>query len=129
MKNKFLLSIFVTAQIPSLFYGTKERMNLSLLIERSTRLDFVAYYYAVGINFLILAYCLHYHKGVSKRVTRFILIVMSLDLLHLLLFAKQKYGMAKIGIAILLYGIYEWRAVLRIIRNIYEWLKYKKWRV
>lgn len=112
MKNALLLSIFVIAQVPSLFFGTTERMNLALFITRSTRLDFFAYYYAVGINFLILAYCLHFNKGISKKITRFILIVMCLDFLHLLLFAKQGYGMSKIGLAIIIYFIYEFKTRL-----------------
>ena len=109
MKNILLLSIVVIAQVPTLFFGTVKRWNLALFVERSTRLDFFMYYYAVGINFLILAYCLHFNKGVSKKVTRFILIVMSLDFVHLLLFAKQGYGMSKIGIAILIFFIYEYK--------------------
>lgn len=118
MKNVLLLAIFIIAQIPSLFFGTTERLNLAIFVTRSTRLDFFAYYYAVGINFLIMAYCLHYNKGISKKVTRFILIVMCLDLIHLLLFAKQGFGMAKIGIAIIIYLIITYRKQLRILKNI-----------
>ena len=118
MKNILLMSIFVIAQITSMFFGTTERLNLALFVTRSTRLDFFAYYYAVGINFFILAYCLHYNKGVSKRVTRFILIVMSLDFIHLLLFAKQGYGMSKIGIAIAIFLIYEFQNRLFNVKKV-----------
>ncbi len=117
MKNILLLSIFVIGQIPTLFFGTVKRCNLALFVERSTRLDFFAMYYANAINFLILAYCLHFNKGVSKKVTRFILIVIALDFVHLLLFAKQGYGMSKIGIAILIFFIYECKNRLFNIKN------------
>lgn len=109
MKNKILFSIFILAQIPSLFFGTTQRMNLALFAVRSTRLDFVALYYTNAISFLILAYCLHYKNGIDCRVTKFILIITSLDFIHLLLFAKQGYGMAKMGIALFIYLISEWK--------------------
>lgn len=109
VKNILLLSIFVIAQVPTLFFGTVKRWNLALFVERSTRLDFFAMYYANAINFLIIAYCLHFNKGISKKVTRFILIVITLDFIHLLLFAKQGYGMSKIGIAIIIFFIYEYK--------------------
>ncbi len=112
------MSIFVIAQIPSMFFGTTERMNLSLFVTRSTRLDFFTYYYAVGINFLIMAYCLHYNKGISKKVTRFILIVMNLDFIHLLFFAKQRYGMSKIGLAIAIFLIYEFQNRLFNVKKV-----------
>jgi len=126
MKNILLLAIYVIAQVPSLFFGTTERMNLSLFVTRSTRLDFFTYYYAVGINFLILAYCLHFNKGVSKKVTLFILIIMALDFVHLLLFAKQGYGMSKIGLAILIYSIYQRESINRYIKRLFNVKKGKK---
>ena len=122
MKNKILFSIFFIAQIPSLFFGTTDRMNLSLIVTRSTRLDFVALYYANAISFLIMAYCLHYKKGISQRITKLILIITSLDFIHLLLFAKQGYGMSKIGIALLIYIFAEWRTISSYIKNtLTEW--------
>lgn len=124
MKNKILLSIFIIAQIPSLFFGTTQRMNLALFTVRSTRLDFVALYYTNAISFLILAYCLHYKKGIDYRITKFILIITTLDFIHLLLFAKQGYGMAKIGIALLVYSISEWRTLLTYLKKIIP-----KWRI
>ncbi len=74
-------------------------------------------YYANAINFLIIAYCLHYNKGISKTVTMLILTITSLDIIHLMLFAKQGFGMAKIGLAILILGIYEWRFVVNTALN------------
>ena len=117
-KNIVLLSTFVIGQIPTLFFGTVKRFNLALFVERSTRLDFFALYYANAINFLILAYCLHYSKNISKKATRFILIITSLDMIHLIGFAKQGYGMSKIGIALIIYFSYEYKNYLfNFIKN------------
>ena len=117
-KNIVLLSTFIIGQIPTLFFSTVKRFNLALFVERSTRLDFFALYYANAINFLILAYCLHYSKNISKKVTRFILIITSLDMIHLIGFAKQGYGMSKIGIALIIYFSYEYRNYLfNFIKN------------
>ncbi len=117
-KNIVLLSTFIIGQIPTLFFGTVKRFNLALFVERSTRLDFFALYYANAINFLILAYCLHYSKNISKKVTRFILIITSLDMIHLVGFAKQGYGMSKIGIALMIYFSYEYKNYLfNFIKN------------
>jgi len=93
--------------IPKLFFENDFRLNLGLLVERSTRVDFFSLYYCTAINFLIMAYCLHYPKNIDKRVTRFILIITILDLLHLLLFAKQGFGIVKIAIAFLLFLSHE----------------------
>jgi hypothetical protein len=115
IKNGFLLLTFVLSQVPQLFYSSTERLNLSIFIERSTRIDFFVMYYVIAIDFLIMAYCLHYPKGISRRVTRLILIVTSLDLIHLITLAKQKFGFAKIGVALL----------ILLLCEIY--LKRKKW--
>lgn len=106
-KNGLLLSTFLIGQLPVLFYGSVKRFNLSLFVERSTRIDFVMLYYANAISFLILTSLLAYPKGVDRRIARFILIVCYLDFLHLLLFAKQGFGMSKIAIAIVFYYGYE----------------------
>ncbi len=106
-KNGLLLSCFAIGQTPVLFFGTVKRMNLSLFVERSTRLDFVAMYYGNAISFVILAYLLVFPKGVDKRFARFVLIVCYLDLLHLFLFASRGFGMTKLALAILIYFIYE----------------------
>lgn len=107
IKNGLLLSCFFIGQLPTLFFGTARRMNLSIFVERSTRLDFAAMYYGNAVSFLILTYLLSYPKGVDKRIARFVLIVCYLDFLHLLLFAKQGFGMSKIAIGILIYYVYE----------------------
>ena len=106
-KNSLLLSTYVLSLLTKLFFDTEKRINLSIFVERSTRLDFVALYYSIAINFIIMAYCLHYPKGIDKRVSRFILIITVLDLLHLLLLAKQGFGVAKIFISFLLILAYE----------------------
>ena len=108
IKNGLLLLTFVLSQIPQLFYGSKERLNLSLFYERSTRIDFFAMYYVNAIDFLILAYCLHYPKGVHKSITRLILIITALDLIHLLTLARQIFGMGKVGLALFILVCYEY---------------------
>ena len=106
-KNGLFLSCFALGQLPAVFFGTAKRMNLSIFVERSTRLDFVAMYYTNAFCFLILTYLLAYPKGVDKRFARFALIVCYLDLLHLLLFASRGFGMSKLAIGLLVYFIIE----------------------
>ena len=106
VKNAILFSSFLIGQIPVLFFGMSERLNLSILVERSTRIDFFTMYYANSIGFVILSYMVAYPKGVDARVARFILIVCYLDFLHLLLFAKQGFGMSKVGFAMAIYFTY-----------------------
>lgn len=123
MKNWIIISLYLLAQIPTHFFGTTATRNLALtdyFIKYEMTLDWVVYFYVNYLSFLLLAYCVHYNKGINKSVTRFILIVSILDMIHLMIGAMQGYGMAKIGIAIVLIGIYEWRAVLRTIKNIYK---------
>lgn len=85
-------------------------MWLSILQVRdnTTRLDFVALYYSIAINFLILSYCLHYPKGIDKRLSRFILLICSFDLIHLFLAAKQGFGVVKVGTALMIVLLYEY---------------------
>lgn len=106
-KNTLLLSTYIISQIPSLFFGTNLRYNLAIFVDRSTRLDFFFLYYTISINFLILSYALHFNIGVSKKVTKFIFIVCVLDFLHLMLFAMQGLGMAKIGVAFIIYTVWQ----------------------
>lgn len=125
MKNILLILTVVISQVPTMFYGRTERLNLSLFVERSTRIDFFFMYYAIAINFFLMAYCMHFSRGVSKKVTKFIFIVTILDLIHLAGFAKQKYGMAKIGMAVLIYF-----ALLIDCRSVFRFVKAKitlKW--
>ena len=93
--------------IPKTVFGLDARFNLGLFIERSTRIDYVLMFYTNAISFLILAYCLHYPKGLDKRVTRLILTITGLDMVHLLLYAKQDFGVVKIGTAILIVVLYD----------------------
>ena len=107
-KNKILLSTIFLGQLPSLFFGSKFRLTLSLFNERTARIDFFTMYYVNAITFLILAYCVHFSKGIDKKISKLIFIITILDFLHLLLFAKKGYGMAKVGIAIG-FILYEYR--------------------
>lgn len=106
-KNILLLSCFALGQLPVLFFGTADRTNISFFVERSTRLDFAAMYYANAFSFLILSYLLTYPKGVDVRYARFVLIICYLDLLHLILFASQGFGMTKLALGVIIYFIYE----------------------
>jgi len=107
IKNGFLLACFFIGQLPTLFFGTTQRVNLSVFVERSTRIDFATMYYGNAISFIILTYLISYPKGVDKRIAKFVLIVCYLDFLHLFLFASKGFGMSKIAIGILVYYIYE----------------------
>lgn len=99
IKNHLLLSTYIISVLPKIFFDSEKRLNLGIFIERSTRIDFFVMYYTIAINFLIMAYCLHYPRGIDKRFSRLILIITILDFLHLLLFAKQGFGVVKIGLA------------------------------
>ena len=106
IKNTFLASTFIISQIHTMFRGKQTRVDWYMLIEKTTRIDYAVYFSGIAINFLILAYCLHYPRGISRNITRFILIVTILDVIHLVLFAKQGFGISKIGIALLIYIFY-----------------------
>ena len=94
--------------LPSMFYSSDTRIQMSLLLDDTRKVGFVVYYYTIAINFLLLTYCLHYNKGLDKRVTRLLLIIAGLDLVHLVTISKQGFGMAKIGIALGLLMGYEY---------------------
>lgn len=104
-KNYFLLSTFILSQLHTIFRGYKTRVDWYLLIDYTRRIDFAVMYTTTAINFFILAYCLHFPKGVRKEVSQFILIVTSLDLLHLILLSKLRFGIVKIFLAIIIYYI------------------------
>ena len=103
IKNYILFCTPIIGYLPSCFFGSKVRYNLSVLVERSTRVDYFAIHYCNALNFLILAYCIYDSKNIDRRVAKFIFIITILDFIHLLFFAKQGYGKSKIGIAVLLY--------------------------
>tara|TARA_R110000772_G_scaffold18905_2_gene53249 strand:+ start:383 stop:736 length:354 start_codon:yes stop_codon:yes gene_type:complete len=108
LKNYILISFFFLGQLPSLFFGTDVRLQLGFFTEKTSRLDFFTMYYTNAFSFLILTYLLHYPKGLDKQLTRMILIICYLDFMHLLFFAKQGFGMAKIGVAILIFYVLKW---------------------
>jgi len=109
IKNILLSLSYFIGLVPKLYFGTEERMFLSLTHARgfTTRLDFVALFYTNTINFLILAFCLHFNKGIDKRLTNFILWICVLDFFHLLIFAKQGFGVSKVFIAFCIVIFYE----------------------
>lgn len=123
-KNKILLSTIFLGQIPSLFFGSKFRLTLSLFHERTARIDFFTMYYVNAISFMILAYCIHFNTGIDKKISKLIFIITILDFLHLLLIAKKGFGMAKVGIA-MTFILYEYRfQLINFIKN-----QLKKWRI
>ena len=111
VKSSLLFFTVVISQLPTVFFGTKDRINLSLFVERSTRLDFAAMYYANAVNFMILAYCLFKPEGVDSRVKKLIFIITVIDFIHLALFAGRGFGESKIAIAVLVYFLIEWKKV------------------
>jgi hypothetical protein len=107
IKNGLLIFVLLISQIPSIFIGTEERMNLSIFVERSTRLDFVALYYVNAVDFLILSFCLWKPRGINPNLRFFIFILTVLDLIHLLFLAKQNFGITKMGLTVIIYFIYD----------------------
>ena len=108
-KNILLSLTYFLSLVPKLFYGTEKRYWLSLLRvrENTTRLDFIVLYYTDVISMLILAYCLHFPKGVDKRLTLFILWICVLDFIHLALYAKQGFGVTKVFLAFTIAVVYD----------------------
>lgn len=108
LKNALLLSTFVFSQLHTVFWGVDLRVNWYLFTDAdySRRIDFAVMYYTIAIDFLILAYCVHYPKGIDRRVSRFILTVTLLDMVHLIANGKQHFGFSKIGVAIVIYLLY-----------------------
>lgn len=113
-KNKILLSTYVISLLPKVFFDLKDEKEyrLGIFNDWSVTLDWYFTFYSAIIGFFIMAYCLHYPNGIDKHVSRLILIITILDLLHLVLFAMQGFGLVKIGTAIALtigYEIYKKR--------------------
>lgn len=107
VKNKLLLSTYVISMIPSIFFNRIERYYLGIFSVKTVRIDFYLMYYTTAINFIILAYCLHYPKGINKLTTRLILIITIIDFVHYALNGKQGFGIAKIGVSTLILLCYE----------------------
>lgn len=106
LKNIVLIFTYIISYVPRLFYGATERLHLGLLSEKTTRIDFFFFYYSIYIQFLILAYCVCFNKGLSRMLTLFILILCALDLFQLFIFGtRASYGMVKLGISLVLFYI------------------------
>lgn len=124
MKNTLLILTYFISFVPSFFFGRSDKWNLSLFLDLEYRVDYFFHFYSIAINFLILAYCLHYPKGISKVITRFILIITCLDMIHLIGWAKQGFGYSKIIIAAVILGIYHRKQIYWGIKgfefNIYK---------
>ncbi len=103
IKNYLLLSTFILSSLHTLFRGSKIRVDWYLLIDYTRRIDFAVMYTTTAINFFILAFCLRFPKGIKEEIKDFILIVVSLDLLHLILLSKLRFGIVKICLAIVIY--------------------------
>lgn len=111
IKNLLLVSMPIISQIKTIFYYNNTRVNWWILplSPNGMRIDFAVFYYTLAINFIILAYCLLKPKGVIYSIKVFIFIITVLDLLHLLINAGRNYGIAKIGIALLI--LYIWKKI------------------
>lgn len=116
-KNYLLILTFILSYAIRPFYDFEYELKLSLFADNDARLDFFLMYYTTAINFVILAYCLHYCREIDKRVSKFILIITVLDFFHLLFIARQGFAFEKIALAILILGIYERKQVIRYIKS------------
>lgn len=123
IKNGLILSTYIISMLPTIFYGSNKKLNLGLFVEVSTRIDFFVYYYCISVSFIIYAYCLHFPKGIDKRVTKLILIITILDIMHLTLFAMQGFGISKIGIAFLILVLLEINKKMGKIKLAYKLLE------
>ncbi len=119
-KNILLLSTYLLGHLPSMFFGIDTRYSLSLLGEKTSRIDFFALYYCWAITFVILAYCLWSPKGINKRIIKFIFIVSLLDFLHLIVLAMQGFGVTKFGIAMVIVFIPE---IMSLFKSLTDYLK------
>ena len=97
--------MFLLSSLHTLFRGSKTRVDWYLLIDYTRRIDFAVMYTTTAINFFILAFCLKFPKGIREEIKDFILIVVSLDLLHLILLSKLRFGLVKIFLAFSIYYI------------------------
>lgn len=112
------MAMFVLAQIPALFYVIPEGCNcdlcpeicwnLSIFYDRPTKIGHFFYYYVTAIDALILAICLHWPRGIRKWITRLVLIVTALDLLHIILFAGQILAVFKVVAGVVIVLLYEY---------------------
>lgn len=106
-KNYLLISTYILSLIPKAFFDNDKEYQLGIIKGWSSTLDWHATFYTAIISFIVMAFCLHYPKGIDRRVTRMILVLTILDFIHLVLFAMQGMGLLKIIIAfviVILYG-------------------------
>lgn len=106
-KNHLLVSTYVLSLIPKAFFDNDNVYQLGIFKGWETTLDWHATFYTAIIGFVIMAYCLHYPKGIDRRVTRMILVLTILDFIHLVLFAMQGMGLLKILLAFTIVMFYD----------------------
>ena len=108
-KNNLLLGTYVISMIPIMFFDfdKKKEYKIGLFHEWSTTMDWICIFYSAIIGFLIMAYCLHYPKGIDRRLTRMIFVLTILDFIHLVLFAMQGFGLLKIILAFVIVVFYD----------------------
>lgn len=107
-KNILLISTYIISLIPKAFFDNDKLYRLGIFEGWETTLDWHATFYTAIIGFVVMAYCLHYPKGIDRRVTRMILVLTVLDFLHLLFFAMQGMGLLKILTAFAIVIIYDY---------------------
>ena len=106
-KDYLLLATILISYVPSLFYGSKQRVDVFLFVDYSRRIDYFFLYLGNSINYLIFAFLLLIPKGLSQQIKVFALIVCILDFLHFILLSKLYFGFIKVFAAIFIYMIYK----------------------
>lgn len=100
LKNIVLLLMLVFSSVRRCFFKNEERVEWYIFTPESLnngiRIDWMVYFYTISINFLILAYCLKYPFGISKKIKDSILVMCILDFLHLVLYAGVGFEFFKI---------------------------------
>jgi hypothetical protein len=106
-KNHLLISTYILSLIPKAFFDNDKEYQLGIIKGWNTTLDWHATFYTAIIGFFVMAYCLHYPKGIDRRVTRMILVLTILDFIHLVLFAMQGMGLFKILLSFTIVILYD----------------------
>lgn len=105
-KNLLLSSTYLLSQIHRYF---KDSGSIWLSVfhgrERPTDIQQAIFYYTLSINFIILSYCMHFNRGVDRRLSLLILIMTVLDFIHLFLYAKIGFGFVKIFLSIIIFAL------------------------
>ena len=103
LKNNLLLSTIFLAQLHTLFYGSKLRVDWYFAIDFARRIDYAVMNLTTSLNMLIISYCLYKPKGINSEIKKFIFIICILDLIHYFSVSKLQFGLVKIFLAIFIW--------------------------